>query len=134
MRETRNAWEYYVNQVHEMDKFVGDQLIEAVESRNEPSVIVFYGDHLPTMNLEAKDLKEPLSLQYKLCDLGQYRTGERSMKTSPHTRSWRRCLTVWISIPVRCSTTTSSESETKNYLADLELLQYDIMYGDTVCL
>ena len=52
----RNSWEYYVNQVHEMDKFVG-QLIEAVESRNEPSVIVFYGDHLPTMNLEAKDLK-----------------------------------------------------------------------------
>ena len=30
----RNAWEYYVNEVHEMDKFVA-QLIEAVEARNE---------------------------------------------------------------------------------------------------
>ena len=29
----RNAWEYYVNEVHEMDKFVA-QLIEAVEARN----------------------------------------------------------------------------------------------------
>ena len=52
----RNAWEYYVNEVHEVDKFVA-QLIEAVEARNEPSVVVFYGDHLPTLGLEAKDLK-----------------------------------------------------------------------------
>ncbi len=36
--------------------FVGD-LIEAVEARNEPSVVVFYGDHLPTMGLKAEDLK-----------------------------------------------------------------------------
>ena len=52
----RNAWEYYVNEVHEMDKFVA-QLIEAVEARNEPSVVVFYGDHLPTLGLESIDLK-----------------------------------------------------------------------------
>ena len=39
----RNAWEYYVNLVYEMDKFAGD-LIEAVEARNEPTVLIFYGD------------------------------------------------------------------------------------------
>ena len=39
-----------------MDQFVGD-LIKAVEERNEPSVVVFYGDHLPTMGLTAEDLK-----------------------------------------------------------------------------
>ena len=49
-------WEYYVNQVYEMDQFVGD-LIKAVEARKEPSVVVFYGDHLPTMGLKAEDLK-----------------------------------------------------------------------------
>ncbi len=37
-------------------KFAGD-LVRAVEERNEPTVLVFYGDHLPTMDLEAKDLK-----------------------------------------------------------------------------
>lgn len=52
----KNKWEYYVNQVYEMDQFVGD-LIKAVEERNEPSVVVFYGDHLPTMGLKAEDLK-----------------------------------------------------------------------------
>ena len=54
--EKNNAWEYYVNLVHAMDEFAGD-LVRAVEERNEPTVLVFYGDHLPTMNLEAKDLK-----------------------------------------------------------------------------
>ena len=39
-----------------MDKFVG-QLIDAIEQRGEPTVLVFYGDHLPTLGLEAKDLK-----------------------------------------------------------------------------
>ena len=54
--EKRNAWEYYVNQVYEMDKFAGD-LVAALEKRGEPTVVVFYGDHLPTMDLQAKDMK-----------------------------------------------------------------------------
>ena len=32
-------------------------LVKAVEDRGEPTVIVFYGDHLPTMGLQAEDLK-----------------------------------------------------------------------------
>ena len=54
--EKNNAWEYYVNQVYEMDQFAGN-LVKMMEERGEPTVIVFYGDHLPTMGLEAKDMK-----------------------------------------------------------------------------
>ena len=53
---TKNKWEYYVNQVYEMDAFAG-KLVETIEERGEPAVIVFYGDHLPTMGLKAEDLK-----------------------------------------------------------------------------
>ena len=42
--------------VHEMDEFAGN-LVRQIEERGEPTVLVFYGDHLPTMGLEAKDLK-----------------------------------------------------------------------------
>lgn len=45
-----------VNMVYEMDQFAGD-LVKAVEDRGEPAVVVFYGDHLPTMGLTAEDLK-----------------------------------------------------------------------------
>ena len=47
----RAQFTYYVNQVHEMDAFVGE-LIETLERRNEPCMVVVYGDHLPALQLE----------------------------------------------------------------------------------
>ena len=54
--EYRYAMEYYVNQVHEMDAFVGE-LIEELSQRDERTVLVLYGDHLPALNLEAEDME-----------------------------------------------------------------------------
>ncbi len=51
-----NRWEYYVNMMHEVDDFIGD-LIAAVEKRGEDTIIVFFGDHLPTMDLTDSDMK-----------------------------------------------------------------------------
>ena len=124
----RNAWEYYVNMVHEMDKFAG-QLIEAVESRNEPSVIVFYGDHLPTMNLEAKDLKSRYlyNTNYVIWDnIGLE-------KKDGNIAAYQIMAEVFDRLDIHSGTVFNYHQErrqTKNYLADLELLQYDIMYGE----
>lgn len=46
---------YYVNQLHEMDAFIGE-LTAALTKRGEPCVVVFYGDHLPALPLEEGDL------------------------------------------------------------------------------
>lgn len=48
--------EYYVNQVHEMDEFVGN-LTETLSKRDEKTILVLYGDHLPALGLEAKDME-----------------------------------------------------------------------------
>ena len=53
--ELNNKWEYYVNEIHEMDTFVGE-LVEALSSYPEDVVLVMYGDHLPTMGLTVEDL------------------------------------------------------------------------------
>ena len=50
------AVEYYVNQVHEMDEFVGN-LTETLSKRDEKTILVLYGDHLPALGLEAKDME-----------------------------------------------------------------------------
>ena len=124
----RNAWEYYVNLVHEMDKFVGE-LIEAVESRNEPTVLVFYGDHLPTMNLEAKDLKSRYlyNTNYVIWDnIGLEKQDE-------NIAAYQIMAEVFERLDIHSGTVFNyhqQRRETKNYLADLELLQYDMMYGD----
>ncbi len=124
----RNAWEYYVNEVHEMDKFVGE-LIEAVESRDEPTVLVFYGDHLPTMDLEAKDLKSRYlyNTNYVIWDnIGLE-------KQDGNIAAYQIMADVFERLDIHSGTVFNYHQErrqTKNYLADLELLQYDIMYGE----
>ena len=48
--------EYFVNQIYEMDQFVED-LVTALEERDEKTVLVLYGDHLPALNFQPEDMK-----------------------------------------------------------------------------
>ena len=123
----KNKWEYYVNQVYEMDQFVGD-LIKAVEERNEPSVVVFYGDHLPTMGLKAEDLKSRYlyNTNYVIWDnIGL-------QKDDKNIPAYQLMSEVLNRLDIHSGTVFNyhqQRKETKNYLSDLELLQYDILYG-----
>ena len=54
--EYHYAMEYYVNQIHEMDQFI-QTLTDELSQRDEKTVLVLYGDHLPALNLEASDMK-----------------------------------------------------------------------------
>ena len=123
----KNKWEYYVNQVYEMDQFVGD-LIKAVEERNEPSVVVFYGDHLPTMGLKAEDLKSRYlyNTNYVIWDnIGL-------QKDDKNIPAYQLMSEVLNRLDIHCGTVFNYHQQrkgTKNYLSDLELLQYDILYG-----
>ncbi len=53
--EYRGQYQYYINQLHEMDSFIGD-LITELDNREEPTVVVFYGDHLPSLELTEDDI------------------------------------------------------------------------------
>lgn len=126
--EKRNAWEYYVNQVYEMDKFAGD-LVAALEMRGEPTVVVFYGDHLPTMDLQAKDMKSKYlyNTNYVIWDnIGLE-------KKDGNYPAYQIMAEVLERLDIHTGTVFNyhqQRHQSKNYLADLELLQYDILYGD----
>lgn len=124
----KNKWEYYVNQVYEMDKFAGD-LVDAIEKRGEPTVVVFYGDHLPTMGLKAEDLKGRYlyNTNYVIWDNIGLEKEDRNIP------SYQIMADVFDRLGIHSGTVFNYHQErrqTKNYLADLELLQYDILYGD----
>lgn len=126
--EANNQWEYYVNEVHEMDEFAGD-LVKAVEARNEPTVIIFYGDHLPTLGLEAKDLKSRYlyNTNYVIWDnIGLE-------KQDSNVPAYQIMADVFEKLDIHTGTIFNYHQQrrkTKNYLSDLELLQYDILYGE----
>lgn len=124
----KNKWEYYVNQVYEMDQFAGN-LVKAIEDRGEPSVVVFYGDHLPTMGLKAEDLKSRYlyNTNYVIWDNIGLEKEDRNIP------SYQIMAELFHRLDIHSGTVFNYHQErrqTKNYLADLELLQYDILYGD----
>ena len=124
----KNKWEYYVNQVYEMDQFAGN-LVKAIEERGEPTVIVFYGDHLPTMGLKAEDLKGRYlyNTNYVIWDNIGLEKVDRNIA------SYQIMADVFERLDIHSGTVFNYHQErrqTKNYLADLELLQYDILYGN----
>ncbi|MCI8834100.1 MAG: sulfatase-like hydrolase/transferase [Ruminococcus sp.] len=123
----RNAWEYYVNEVYEMDQFAGE-LVKTLEQRGEPTVVVFYGDHLPTMGLESKDMKSRYlyNTNYVIWDnIGLE-------KRDGNYAAYQIMAEVLDRLDIHTGTVFNyhqQRNQTKNYLADLELLQYDILYG-----
>lgn len=54
--KTLYGLEYYVNQLYETDGFVGD-LIEALEEFDEKTVVVLFGDHLPSFDFDEESLE-----------------------------------------------------------------------------
>lgn len=124
----KNKWEYYVNQVYEMDAFAG-RLVKEIDKRGEPAVVVFYGDHLPTMGLEAEDLKSRYlyNTNYVIWDNIGLEKEDRNIP------SYQIMADVFERLDIHSGTIFNYHQErrqTKNYLADLELLQYDVMYGE----
>ena len=49
------AYDYYINQIHEMDMMIED-LIEELDAYGEDYVLLLYGDHLPTLELTEENL------------------------------------------------------------------------------
>ena len=127
--EEKNCqWEYYVNQVYEMDQFAAD-LVDMMDKRGEPAVVVFYGDHLPTMGLEAKDMKSRYlyNTNYVIWDnIGLPKQDE-------NIAAYQAMADVFDRLDIHSGTVFNyhqNRRKTKNYLADLELLQYDMLYGE----
>ena len=111
-----------------MDQFA-QHLVEEVEKRDEPSVIVFYGDHLPTMGLEAKDLKSRYlyNTNYVIWDNMGLKKEDRNIP------SYQIMADVFERLGIQSGTVFNyhqQRRQTEDYLKDLELLQYDILYGE----
>lgn len=122
-----NAWEYYVNQLYETDVFIADLITELTE-RGEPTVLILYGDHLPTMGLEAKDLKNRYlyNTNYVIWDNIGLEKKDRNLP------SYQLMAEVFDKLGIHSGTIFNyhqTRRQTKHYLADLEMLQYDMLYG-----
>lgn len=126
--EDRCAFEYYVNQIHEMDAFIGD-LINEFKKLDEDVVLVFYGDHLPSLGIEASDLENDNIYQtsYVIWDNMDLPKIDMDMEAYQITASILKRLNIDNGYLTKLH---QNSLNTANYLEELELLQYDMLYGD----
>lgn len=50
-----DAYQYYVNQLYEVDQMI-ENLVTELSKRPEKTILLLYGDHLPSLGLEEQDL------------------------------------------------------------------------------
>ena len=126
--ESNNQWEYYVNMIHNTDNFIAD-LIDAVNRRGEDTIIVMFGDHLPTMGLEDSDMKSGDIFKTKYATWNNFGLP----KEDADLTAYQLLAHITDQVGIHEGTIfnyTQTQSDSSTYQDGLENLQYDLLYGD----
>lgn len=121
-------FEYYINQLNEMDKFIGG-LISTLRTINEPVVLVIFGDHLPAFEIKNEYLKnndifqteyiiwDNIGLEKKDINLNAYQLSSLVLNRLNITNG---ILTKF----------HEKNKDSESYKAELEMLEHDMLYGE----
>lgn len=127
--EANNEWEYYVNEIHEVDKFIAN-LTTMLSQRDEKTVVVFFGDHLPTMGLEDSDMKSGSIFKTRYITWNNF----GMEKVDRDITSFQLLAAVTDQLGIHEGTMfrlhqNNNFQDVDIYTEDMNLLQYDILYG-----
>lgn len=123
------AYEYYVNLVRDMDRFIM-QVIEELETYDEKIVLVLYGDHLPALDITEQEMAtgSVYQTEYVIWDnFGLEKKDKENIATYQLTAE------VFDRVGIHEGTMTKfhqNYSEDRDYYANLKMLQYDMLYGE----
>ena len=121
----------YVNALPHTDRFL-EQLIRALLRFDEPTIVVAYGDHLPALELTNELLTtgsvyasryviwNNFGGQFTAPDIQAYRLSANLMKQ----------LNFSGGVVARLHQSVEPDDVSEEYLSKLELLEYDMLYGD----
>lgn len=130
--EANNAWEYYVNEIHEVDKFIAN-LTKMLEERGEDSIVVMFGDHLPSMDLTKDDMKTNSLFLTKYITWNNFGLS----KDDCDLTSYQLMAKVMDDIGIHEGTVlgyhqanAGKAKDDADYQNGLENLQYDLLYGE----
>lgn len=119
---------YYVNQVYEEDAFLRS-LVQALETCGEPTILVLYGDHLPSISA-AEDYMakgDLLQTEYVIWDNIGLEEQDLDLEAYQLSASILKKLGIQSGF---LNSFHQSFAETPRYQEYLELLEYDMLYGE----
>ena len=126
--EEQVQFEYYVNQIHEMDTFIGE-LTNMLSRRNEETVLVMYGDHLPTFNFTNDTMENGDIYQTEYFIWSNYGLEKKDIDLQAYQLSAAVFDRLGISEGYIMKFHQAKHNDA-DYLKKLKVLEYDILYGD----
>ena len=123
-----NAWTYYVNQLNEVDTFLSD-LIDELSKRDEETLVVAFGDHLPTMGLTDDDMVSGDIYKTNYVTWNNFGLA----KNDADLYAYQLMAKMTDDIGIHEGTILTyhqTQYDSDDYPEGLEKLQFDILYGD----
>lgn len=126
--ETKWQYEYYVNQIYEMDQFI-KKLTDTLSKYDEEVILVMYGDHIPALDVteDIYDEKDLYQTEYVVWSNFPMKKEDKNMAT------YQLAAEIFDRIGIHTGTTIkyhqTVDHNSKNYLKDLKTLGYDMLYG-----
>ena len=126
--EIKWKYEYYVNQIHEMDEFL-KELTSKLEKFDEDVVLVLYGDHIPALDVseETYDAKNLYTTQYVIWSNFDMEKKDKNLTAYQLTAEVFDRLGIHEGTVFKYHQNTDRNE--KGYLTGLKMLSYDILYG-----
>ena len=128
-----NMWEYYTNRIHNVDEFL-EEYVKMLESRDEDTLLICFGDHLPTMGLYEHEVATGDLYQTKYVTWNNFGMEKEDVDLTSY-----QLASVYLDrlgihdgtiLDYNQSTTAAGVKASSNaYLHGLGLLQYDLLYG-----
>lgn len=123
-----NQYQYYAWQTNEMDNFIGE-LIKALEDYGEDTILVMYGDHLPSLGITAEDLKNESVYQTQYVIWSNYDFGYENEDIEAYQLQ-SKILEKLNMTAGEINNYTQKNKNSEDYLEGLHNLEYDQLYGD----
>ena len=126
----RTQYTYFVNQIYETDAFLG-ALLAAFDAYDEPVMLVLYGDHLPALEIPGDALADGSS--FYQTDYAIWTNYEQNEPQQKDLEAFQLAAYALELADIHEGLITSlhqTMAEKEDYLAVLELLEYDMLYGE----
>lgn len=127
------SFEYYCEQLREMDEFI-KQLIIMLNTRREPTVLVLYGDHLPGFEWAKEEManKSLFQTEYVVWNNINLPNEKRDIEAYQLTAQVLQLMDIHKGTMIRFHQRfmEKKDGNEEDYLNIMEILEYDILYGD----
>lgn len=124
-----DSYTYYVNEINEVDQMIG-RLVNELSKRKRPTILVLYGDHLPSLDLTDDDLNDGslYETQYVIWNNYGLRVKDQDLKAYQLYSEVLDQVGIHEGMITRYHQQTDHKS--KKYKEGLRSLEYDLLYGE----